>query len=300
MKTHSAYLERQATSSSPPAEAAGPGGATVKAAAPPGRERRRGTRRSALYGALPAMVLGLLVLALWQLLVQLQLVSDLFLPAPAAVLRSFWYSVTDPYGSLLGYAATTLLESVLGCALGVLVALPLGYGIAHSRLVARASQPYLAASQALPAVAIAPLIVLWLGYGSTPVIALCALIVFFPMVITTVLGLRLLDTELLDAARVAGAGRWALLRYIEAPLALPSLLAGLRVSLTLSVTGAIVGEFVTGGGGLGQLLLVDLQTPYSAGVFATLLTLGLLAAVLYGVVRLVERRFSYAEVPLVW
>ena len=85
------------------------------------------------------------------------------------------------------------------------------------------------------------------------------------MVITTVLGLRLLDTEILDAARVAGAGRLALLRYIELPLALPSILAGLRTSLTLSITGAVVGEFVIGGQGLGELLVVELQSLRFAG-----------------------------------
>jgi NitT/TauT family transport system permease protein len=251
--------------------------------------------RRHVYNALPAAVVGLAVVALWQLLVQNNMVPVIFLPAPATVVRSLWYALTDPNGSLLGYAATTLLESILGCTLGALVAIPLGYAIARSRLVARAAQPYIAASQAMPALAIAPLLVFWIGYGLTPIIALCALIVFFPMVITTVLGLRMLDTEILDAARVAGAGHLAMLRYIELPLALPSILAGLRTSLTLSVTGAVVGEFVVGGKGLGELLVVDLQSFNAAGLFAVLFTLALLAALLYGASRLIERRFSYME-----
>jgi NitT/TauT family transport system permease protein len=264
----------------------------------PGAPSPRGVAvvRRYVYNALPAVVVGLVVVGLWQLLVQANLVPVLFLPAPATVVRSFWYALTDPNGSLLGYAGTTLLESILGCALGALVAIPLGYAIARSRLVARAAQPYVAASQAMPALAIAPLLVFWIGYGLTPIIALCALIVFFPMVITTVLGLRMLDTEILDAARVAGAGHLAMLRYIELPLALPSILAGLRTSLTLSVTGAIVGEFVVGGKGLGELLVVDLQSFNAAGLFAVLFTLALLAALLYGASRLIERRFSYTEV----
>ncbi len=188
-----------------------------------------------------------------------------------------------------------MLESLLGCALGMAVAIPLGYGISHSRLVASAAQPYLAASQALPIVAIAPLIAIWLSYGLAPEIIICALIVFFPMVITTVLGLRLLDGDIVDAARVAGANRWALLRYIELPLALPSVLAGLRASLTLSVTGAVVGEFVIGGKGLGVLLVVEMQNGNLAAEFATLFTLAGLAALLYGTVRIIERRVSYAE-----
>jgi NitT/TauT family transport system permease protein len=252
--------------------------------------------RRVLVGALPAIAIGLGVLALWQILAQTGAVPALFLPLPAAVVRAWWYSVISPTDSLVGYAGMTLLESFLGCALGAAVAIPLGYLIAHSRLVAGAAQPYIAASQALPAVAIAPLIALWLGYELTPVVVLCALIVFFPMVITTVLGMRMLDREILDAAKVEGANRWALLRYIEVPLALPSILAGLRTSLTLSITGAVVGEFVIGAKGLGELLVIDMQSLYSAGEFATLLTLALLAAALYGGMRLVERRFSFVEV----
>jgi NitT/TauT family transport system permease protein len=272
------------------------------AVAPPvgGRSASRWSRRlaglrRALVGALPAAAIGLGVLAAWQILAVTGTVNALFLPSPAAVVRSWWYSVISPTNSLVGYAGITLLESVLGCALGAAVAIPLGYLIVRSRLVAGAAQPYVAASQALPAVAIAPLIALWLGYDLTPVVVLCALIVFFPMVITTALGMRMLDREILDAARVEGANRWALLRYIEVPLALPSILAGLRTSLTLSITGAIVGEFVVGGRGLGELLVVYQQSLDSAGVFATLLTLALLAAALYGGMRLVERRFSIVE-----
>jgi NitT/TauT family transport system permease protein len=274
--------------------------ATVVAASAGAGPSSRWARRlvglwRALVAALPAAAIGLGALALWQILAQTGAVPAFFLPSPAAVARAWWYSVISPTNSLVGYAGLTLLQSLLGCALGAAVAIPLGYLIAHSRLVARAAQPYVAASQALVAVAIAPLLALWLGYELTPVVVLCALIVFFPMVITTVLGMRMLDREVLDAARVDGANRWALLRYIEVPLALPSILAGLRTSLTLSITGAIVGEFVIGAKGLGELLVIDMQSYYPAGEFATLLTLTLLAAALYGGMRLVERRFSFVE-----
>lgn len=250
-------------------------------------------RQSRALHILAPVALGIVLLIVWQFLVQSGLVSTFLLPAPADVLGSLWVSFTQD--ALLSYTQVTLIESLAGCALGAAVALPLGYIIMRSRLVASAVQPYLAASQALPAVALAPLLALWLGYGLPPVIALCALIVFFPMVITTVLGLRLLDQDVLDAARVEGANRWALLRAIEVPLALPSILAGIRTSLTLSITGAVVGEFVVGGAGLGELLSVQRGNADSAGVFSTLLMLALLAAALYGSARLFERRFSYME-----
>lgn len=242
---------------------------------------------------LPALLLGMLIVAAWQIVAQSGAVSSFLLPAPLVVLGSFWGSLGN--GLLWSYAQTTIIESLLGFALGAAIALPLGYGIARSRFVARTFEPYVAASQALPAVALAPLLVLWLGFDLKPVVVLCALIVFFPAVVNTVLGIRLLDRDVLDAARVDGAGRWPLLWRIELPLALPSILSGLRTSLTLSITGAVVGEFVLGDQGLGGLLNIargNFDTPL---VFATLLTLGLLAAALYGIMRFLEYAVSTME-----
>ncbi|WP_431047761.1 ABC transporter permease [Streptomyces sp. P1-3] len=189
----------------------------------------------------------------------------------------------------MDYTGETLWESAVGGALGIAVALPLGYLIARSDIAAAALQPYLAASQAVPAVALAPMLALWFGYGLTPIAVLCALLVFFPILVNTVLGLRSLDPEVLGAARVDGVGWWGMLRYIEFPLALPSILAGVRNGLTLSITGAVVGEFVMGGEGLGMLLTVQRDSSDTVGMFSTLLMLSLLAVGLYGAIRLVER-----------
>lgn len=294
--------------------ARGPAGAGPRSRASTARILSERTR--AWVYALAPLALGALIVGGWQLITASGLVSTFLLPEPGAVLRAFWFSLTDGCARggaicaggglhtawtavanslLVSYAIVTLVESLAGCALGALVALPLGYAVARWRLVASTAQPYLAASQALPAVAVAPLLALWLGYSLSPVIALCALIVFFPLTITTTLGVRLLDRDVLDAARVDGAGFWSLLWRIELPLALPSILAGLRTSLTLSVTGAVVGEWASGSNGLGQLLLIDRNYADPAGEFATLLMLGLLAAALYGAVRLGERRLSFAE-----
>jgi NitT/TauT family transport system permease protein len=220
-------------------------------------------------------------------------VSEFLLPYPQSVLRSLWLALT--HGSLVNEVGTTLVEAVAGYALGALSALPLGYGISSSRLLAVTLQPYLAATQAVPVVAIAPLIALWLGFGLLPVVVLCALIVFFPMVINTALGIRTVDSDVLNSARVEGARRWSLLWHIELPLALPSILAGLRTSLTLSITGAVVGEFVVGGQGMGELLVVQRSNSDPAGVFSTLLVLAALAAALYYVIWLIEHRAVYAE-----
>lgn len=283
----------------PPAEAHGDAARTATRPAKhialpaPLHVRRKRSKRGGPLGFIPALALGLVIVVVWQIVAASGIVAAYVLPAPLDVLRSFWQSLAD--GLLWGYTVTTLIESLAGFAVGTLVALPLGYAVARSGLMAKMLQPYIAASQALPAVALAPLLVLWIGYGVPPVAVLCAVIVFFPAAITTTLGLRLLDRDVVDAARVDGAGRWALLWHIEAPLALPSVLAGLRASLTYSITGAVVGEFVIGDQGLGGLLNVargNFDTPL---VFATLLMLSLFAAAMYGIGRLAERWLSYLE-----
>jgi NitT/TauT family transport system permease protein len=270
------------------------------AASPPGASPRRPAiapqvaRRAAWLA--PA-ALGVALLACWEGLSHLTHLSALILPTPEEVLSALRAGLAS--GMLLTAARITLVESLAGFALGAAVGLPAGYAVARSRWTAWALQPYLAASQALPAVALAPLLVVWLGYGLLPTAVLGALIVFFPTAIATTLGLRSLDRDVLDAARVDGAHRWTLLRHIELPLALPAILAGLRTSLTLSITGAVVGEFVLGssslGIGLGSLLTLSLAQLNTPLIFAILLVLAALAAVLYGGARLVERRFSYLE-----
>jgi putative riboflavin transport system permease protein len=273
-----------------------PPDATLEAARRQGRARQRQPRDSLSTRTwLAPALLGIIIVAAWMAAARSGGIAVLFLPSPGAVLSALYTGFTD--GSLLSAAGITLLESLSGFALGAMIALPIGYAVARSRLAAAALQPYLAASQALPAVALAPLFVVWLGYGLPPTAALAALIVFFPSAIATTLGIRMLDHEVLDAARVDGANAWQLLLAIELPLAAPSVLAGLRTSLTLSVTGAVVGEFVLGGvgTGLGSLSTQTLANFDTARLFAILIVLGAMASLLYGLARLIERRISYME-----
>jgi NitT/TauT family transport system permease protein len=255
------------------------------ASVPPAAPGRRRESRAGLI--LPPLVVGLLLLACWQLLTASGTVRPYLLPPPVDVARAFWRGVES--GLFWRYGRTTVQESLSGFALGVVIAVPMGYGIARSRLLARALEPFIAASQAMPAIAIAPLLVLWLGYGLRTVAVLCALIVFFPMVVNTAVGIRTLDHEILDAARVDGAGFWPLLLHFELPLALPVIMAGLRTSLTLSVVGAVVGEFVIGDRGMGGLLTIaraNFDTPL---VFATIAMLMTLASIMYAIAWAAER-----------
>lgn len=231
---------------------------------------------------IPPLVLALLLLISWYGSTTMGHVSSLFLPTPGDVLAS----LTDGLGAgmfLRNALVVTLQESIFGFLLAVAIALPLGYGIAKSRFLAITIQPYLSAGQAVPALVIAPFLVLWLGYGLLPIVVICMLVVLFPMVINTILGMQTIDSALTDAARVEGATGWSLLAHIEFPLALPSLLAAVRTGLTLSITGAVVGEFVSGGAaGLGSLVLQGQHQYDTPLMFAAVVVLAVLAALYYG------------------
>ncbi|MCH8612135.1 ABC transporter permease subunit [Arsenicicoccus dermatophilus] len=188
------------------------------------------------------------------------------------------------------YVGRTLLESAGGCVLGTIVAVPLAVLVHRSGWVGAAVAPYLAASQAIPAIALAPLLVLWVGYGLVPIVVLCSVMVFFPILISTVVGLAAAPAGVIDAARIDGASPGQLLRHVEAPLALPNVLAGLRNGFTLSVTGAVVGEMVMGGEGLGMLLTLQRDAVDTAGMVAVIVLLCAIAGSAYLLLQHVERR----------
>lgn len=235
--------------------------------------------RRSVGRAVAPVVLGLLLLAGWALVAATAGLPTTLLPSPADVAHRFAADLTN--GLLLPRTLTTAWEALLGCLLAAAVALPVGYLVARSRVADAALSPYLAASQAIPAVALAPLLVIWVGYGLFPIVLLCALIVFFPVVLATCLGVRTLDKDVLEAAQLDGATGLKLMRHIEVPLALPAILTGLRNGFTLSITGAVVGELVMGGEGLGMILSSQANSVDTTGVFSTLVMLCLLAVAVY-------------------
>src|ERR1700694_37309 len=174
------------------------------------------TRRILLI--LPPLLLGVFILVSWYLSSIYGHVTSLILPAPGDVFATLSDGVVS--GLFLSNALVTIQESLVGFMLALGIALPLGYGIAKSRLFAATVQPYLAAGQAIPAIVIFPLLTLWFGYGLIPIFILCMLVVLFPMVITTALGFQTIDQSLVDAARVEGASGWSMLAHIEYSLAL--------------------------------------------------------------------------------
>ncbi|MFT0763339.1 ABC transporter permease [Actinomyces sp. F1_1611] len=214
--------------------------------------------------------------------------SALFLPSP----RDFFARAADLFGTrwFWNRTAITFGEALLGSLVGAAVAIPTSWLIHRSRFVNAALQPFLGATQAIPAVALAPLLVLWVGRGLGAIVLLCALMVFFPILVATTVGLRHLDQDVIDAASLDGAHGLRMIISIEAPLVAPSLLGGIRNGFTLSVTGAVIGEMVMGGAGLGQLLSQQQHNLDTAGMFVTVAVLCALAMVAYSAVYLLERR----------
>ena len=228
----------------------------------------------------PPVVLALFLLIVWYTSTVYGHVNSLILPTPGDVLSSLLDGLSS--GLLLSNALVTIEESLFGFLLALVIALPMGYGLAKSRLFAASVQPYFSAGQAIPAIVIAPLLVIWLGYGLLPITILCMFVVIFPMVITIAFGVQTIDQTFTDAARVEGAHGWTLLAFIEFPLALPAILTAVRTGLTLSITGAMVGEFVISGGqGLGSLVVQAGNQFNTALLFATLIVLAVLAALYY-------------------
>jgi NitT/TauT family transport system permease protein len=230
-----------------------------------------------------AILIGLL---LWAGLAWLY--PPTLLPGPGAVAGRLWDLAVR--GVLWPHVATTLTEATLGFLLAAGLGLALGYFVAGSPRLEGWLAPYIAGTQAVPIVAIAPLMVLWFGLDLLPKVLTCAIIVFFPILVNTVIGLRAVDRDLITAAESFGAGRWQLLWYVQAPLALHTLLGGLRLGLTLSLTGAVVGEFIASNAGLGYLLTAGRTNYETTLVFAALATLAALAIAGYVAVGLLEHK----------
>lgn len=234
---------------------------------------------------------GAALIGVWYLVTASGLVPPILLPNPVAVAERF---VTDLLaGDVFSYVWPTLLESLFGSVLAALVALPLAYLVAHSSMLSRVLEPYIALSQTIPLVALAPLLALWLGYGTGSIAVLCAVIAFFPMTTAATIGFRALDPRLVDEALLDGASGWQLLAHIELPMAAPAILSGVRAGVALSVTGAIVGEFMMGGHGLATWLTVHRDRADTVGMFASLIWISGLALVHYAIVlraELVARR----------
>ncbi len=246
--------------------------------------------RTALVPVVGALVGFLLI---WQAVVLISGFPPFILPPPAAVGDRLLRAWSE--GRIQPHMWTTLVEVALGFTVGAGSALVVGYGLARSALVERLLSPYLVAAQATPILALAPLIALWFGPGLAGKVVICSLIVFFPVAVSTMVGIRAVDARLLELGRSLRATRRQVLTTLEIPAALPSILGGMRVGVTLAVVGAIVGEWAGAERGLGVLINIARGSFDIPLMFATLVTIALVGIVLYLVVVLVERRLVGAR-----
>ncbi|HEX5882762.1 MAG TPA: ABC transporter permease, partial [Actinomycetota bacterium] len=212
----------------------------------------RDRRRRGLAGrVLPPLLFSLVVLGAWQLYTELGDVNPLLLPSPLAVVQS----VVDNAALFADNAVVTLQEILLGFVGGAAAGIGLAVLLTYSRLAERAVYPWLVASQMIPIVAVAPILVVWFGFTIVPKVVVVALVCFFPVVVNTIDGLKAVDPEMVRLMRTLGMSRPRIMRSVRVPSALPYLFSGLKVAMALAVIGAVFGEWVGSSEGLGYLML---------------------------------------------
>jgi NitT/TauT family transport system permease protein len=225
-------------------------------------------------------------LAVWSAIVHWSDLPAFVLPSPAAVWNKFVLTLKD--GSLLFNTWVTLKEVLAGLLAGSCLAILLGYFLARSATLEKLISPLLVAGQAVPTVAIAPILIIWFGSGISSKVLICALTVFFPILVNTIIGFRSVPAPLHNLMQSMHASRWQVFKLLEVPASLPVLLGGLRIGATLSVIGAVVGEFVGSDQGLGFLINLGRGQYDMALVFVAIFTLMVLALALYGSVVITE------------
>ena len=229
----------------------------------------------------------LVLLVAWELTVRRSGLSALVLPAPSAVAAALWNGVSTGY--FWPHLRATLSALLLGLAGGGVVGLLVGVALAESALLERVFRPYVVVSQVVPKLALAPLFVLWFGFGIAPTALITALICFFPLMENTLTGLRHVDPQRLQLFRMLGATRWQTLLRLKLPVALPPILAGLRMAVVLALVGAVVGEFIGASHGLGAVVIASQGMMDTALMFAALFLIALIGLVLYQATLLLER-----------
>jgi NitT/TauT family transport system permease protein len=262
-----------------------PSATSVGKAAAGAQQRRARAQRDRMAALAYPIGMTVVLIALWEAAARMFSFPPYLLPAPSAIIESM-----DINGAvLIKQSVVTTVEIMLGFALSVVVGVPLALAIFLWKPFARTVYPLLISSQAVPKVAIAPLFLVWFGFGLMPKVLIAFLIAFFPVVINTAMGLASVEREKIYLAQSMGLGAVATFFKIQLPTALPSIFAGLKISITFAVVGAVVGEFVGGQGGLGYLLLIANGNMDTALLFAGIVALTVLGVVLFALIGVVER-----------
>lgn len=245
---------------------------------------RTKSRRRPYLRVAPFVLPGI-VLLVWEFGVPILGLTELILPLPSSIAETMFIH----WQMLLKHARVTLLESLYGFLLGIGVGVPLALGIFSWKVFERMVYPVLVVLNTVPKVALAPILVLWFGFGWTPKILVGFLIAFFPIVISTVVGLQGMDKDMVHLARSMGASKWQIFVKIRLPVALPSIFGGLKVAITLAVIGAVIGEYIAAEEGLGYLQLLANSEFNSPLNFAALMLIALMGVLLFLVIEFLEK-----------
>ncbi|OKL37777.1 ABC transporter permease [Domibacillus mangrovi] len=234
-----------------------------------------------------SFLLFILLLALWE--VRAGNMSELVLPAPSVILHTLIEGLMNGY--FTAHIIRTTLEIVLGLTLGSLFGFIIGILMGESEFLRKLLSPYIIASQAVPKLALAPLFILWFGFGMTSKVIITALICFFPLLENTMSSIQYVDKQKLELFRMLKASRWQTLIHLKIPAGLSGILSGLRVAVVLAVVGAVIGEFIGGSEGLGALIIASQGMMDTPLMFASLILLTIIGMVLYQLVNIAEKRW---------
>ncbi len=235
------------------------------------------------------------LIAYWELHVRVFEVDALLLPPPSKIAVSFWNGIAG--GLFLGHFGTTVFRALSGLAIATVLGIALGTLITQFKLVEKTVYPWVVALQTVPKIAIAPLILVWCGYGSLSKIVTATLVAFFPVLVNTIIGLRSCEQGKIDLMRSLNASRWQTFRMVELPNALPFIFAGLSVAAVFSILGALVGEFVGSRDGIGFLIIDANYQLNIPRVFALLILLGLYGISVHLLLQLAHRKLVFWNEP---
>jgi NitT/TauT family transport system permease protein len=243
-----------------------------------------------------APVLFVIIIALWEWGVPYFQVPNWVLPTPSAIVTALWRGLDAGIFERGGYwlhTGVTVFEVLIGFFIGSTVGLILGTIISQFRILEATLRIYLIAIQSLPKIALAPIIVLWFGFGLTSKVVIICLLTFFPLLINSMAGFKAVDSERLELMRALGANPWQIFWKVRLPSALPYIFAGLDMAAVFAVVGAIVGEFVGAQRGLGTLILSMNAQMDIAGTFSVFIILSLVGVLLHQSLRIIERRLLF-------
>jgi NitT/TauT family transport system permease protein len=249
----------------------------------------------ALFNRSVSPLFAALLLGYWEFHVRYFQVEALLLPPPSHIIASFWNGMMG--GLFLKHFSITVYRALSGFALATVLGIGLGALISQFRFVEKTIYPWVVALQTVPKIAIAPLILVWCGYGSLSKIVTATLVAFFPVLVNTIIGLRSCEQSKLDLMRSYRASRWLTFRMVELPNALPFIFAGLSVAAVFSILGALVGEFVGSKDGIGFLILDANYQLNIPRVFALLILLGLYGIIVHLALQLAHRKLVFWNEP---